>query len=43
MNIIDPPATFIKVYVTVNDTSVVYKPSENPLIAAVVLDELKVC
>jgi hypothetical protein len=43
MNIIDPPATFIKVYVTVNDTSVVYKPSENPLIAVVVLDELKVC
>ncbi|CAO3665912.1 unnamed protein product [Umbelopsis ramanniana] len=42
MNIIDPPATLIKVYVTVNDTSVVYKPSENPLIAAVVLDELKV-
>ncbi|KAI8579183.1 hypothetical protein K450DRAFT_210478 [Umbelopsis ramanniana AG] len=42
MNIIDPPDTFIKVYVTVSDTSIVYRPSDNPLVAAVVLDELKV-
>ena len=42
MNIIDPPSTFIKVYVTVDDTSIVYGPPDSTLQAAIVIDELKV-
>lgn len=42
MNVVDPPVTYIKVYVTVNDTTVSYAPADNTLQAAIILDDLKV-
>ncbi|KAG2180979.1 hypothetical protein INT43_008561, partial [Umbelopsis isabellina] len=42
MNVVDPPVTYIKVYVTVNDTTVSYAPADNTLQAAIILDDLKI-
>jgi hypothetical protein len=42
MNVVDPPMTYIKVYVTVNDTTISYGPADNTLQAALIVDNLKV-
>ncbi|KAJ2959641.1 hypothetical protein NQZ79_g4914 [Umbelopsis isabellina] len=42
MNVVDPPVTYIKVYVTVKDTTVSYAPADNTLQAAIILDDLKI-